>query len=390
MADAMRSLPVGEYPAAMPPPGITPNFTDPPTRAPVVIAVSSFCLVLLWPVFVLTMYTKSFVLKNFGWDDAASIMATLLATVHIAAVIWEMKVLGPHGWDIRLVQMTEQFLGTMIVITQLLSAIAFFFAKSSVFLLYIRAFGPKRWLPILSYIGIAICFATYFGIMIEAVYFCGKRSNETWFRSLSSDRCLHHTKLQNYAFGVFGVVSDLYIFLLPVPAISKLHLSKQKRAGVLAIFATGLVAVVASTMGLYYRVQQATSQGGPDLYWVLPPTFMLGNIELTNGPISKHSAHSPKYTPSNQRNHRQFLDIMALNAGSHNVPGESTGPLTEPPPEPSGDAKDAIIGASEKDGVGQNAPGRDGEKKSKEPGKAVKDKMSPPGKDIDTGGLGCG
>ena len=129
----------------------------------------------------------------------------------------------------------------MVVITQIMTNAASFFAKSSVFFLYIKAFGPKKWLPILSYGGIFICFATYFGIMIEASYFCTKHPGSTWYGSLMSDRCLTHTKMQNYVLGIFGVVSDVYIFLLPVPAICKLRLSKSKRAGVLTIFLTGIV-----------------------------------------------------------------------------------------------------------------------------------------------------
>ena len=79
---------------------------------------------------------------------------------------------------------------------------------------------------------------------------------------------------------------------------------------------------------------------------------------------------------------------MALNAGSHNVPGESKGPLTDPPPSLSADVKDAVIGASENDGVGQNAPGRDGEKKVTEAAGAAKDAVSSSGKDPGAAGSG--
>ena len=51
---------------------------------------------------------------------------------------------------------------------------------------------------------------------------------------------------------------------------------------------------------------------------------------------------------------------MALNAASHNIPGEPTGPATDPPPAPDDATKSAILGATENDPVGQNMPGRDG------------------------------
>ncbi|KAK5012521.1 hypothetical protein LTR39_004109, partial [Cryomyces antarcticus] len=51
---------------------------------------------------------------------------------------------------------------------------------------------------------------------------------------------------------------------------------------------------------------------------------------------------------------------MALNAASHNTPGEKTGPVTGPPPSLSNETTSALLGASEQDPTGQHAPGKDG------------------------------
>ncbi|KAF2146525.1 uncharacterized protein K452DRAFT_294091 [Aplosporella prunicola CBS 121167] len=50
---------------------------------------------------------------------------------------------------------------------------------------------------------------------------------------------------------------------------------------------------------------------------------------------------------------------MALNHASHNIPGEKTGPATGPPPPVSSEAASAIVDASQKDAMGQHAPGQD-------------------------------
>lgn len=57
------------YPAVPPPPGVTPNFVDPETRAPVVIVFSAISLGLMWPVLATRTYTKVWILRSFGWDD---------------------------------------------------------------------------------------------------------------------------------------------------------------------------------------------------------------------------------------------------------------------------------------------------------------------------------
>ncbi|KAF2099436.1 valyl-tRNA synthetase-like protein [Rhizodiscina lignyota] len=51
---------------------------------------------------------------------------------------------------------------------------------------------------------------------------------------------------------------------------------------------------------------------------------------------------------------------MALNAASHNITGEKTGPVSGQPPSISSEAKSALIDSSNKDAMGQSAPGQDG------------------------------
>lgn len=53
---------------------------------------------------------------------------------------------------------------------------------------------------------------------------------------------------------------------------------------------------------------------------------------------------------------------MALNAASHNVAGEKTGPVTAAPPSVSDESKKALLEAANADGTGQSAPGRENEK----------------------------
>ncbi|TKA78490.1 Valine--tRNA ligase, mitochondrial [Cryomyces minteri] len=61
---------------------------------------------------------------------------------------------------------------------------------------------------------------------------------------------------------------------------------------------------------------------------------------------------------------------MALNAASHNTPGEKTGPVTGPPPSLSNETTSALLGASEQDPTGQHAPGKYGG--DRDAGKKVK------------------
>ncbi|KAL9073530.1 MAG: hypothetical protein Q9157_004714 [Trypethelium eluteriae] len=56
-------------PSGPPPPGVQPNFVDPPSRAPIVLGVSSAALALACPCFFLRIYTKLAIAKRWTWDD---------------------------------------------------------------------------------------------------------------------------------------------------------------------------------------------------------------------------------------------------------------------------------------------------------------------------------
>lgn len=63
---SLENIPV--YP---PPPGVTPNFVDPVNRAPIFVAFTAICLAIMWPIFLVRLYTKTWVLRSFGWDDGS-------------------------------------------------------------------------------------------------------------------------------------------------------------------------------------------------------------------------------------------------------------------------------------------------------------------------------
>ena len=51
---------------------------------------------------------------------------------------------------------------------------------------------------------------------------------------------------------------------------------------------------------------------------------------------------------------------MALNAASHNVTGEKTGPVTTAPPSLGEDSKKDILESAGAEATGQSAPSKDG------------------------------
>lgn len=56
-------------PAGKPPPGVQPNFVDPPTQVPVILGVGAAFGVLAVLCFSIRIYTKLALTKKWTWDD---------------------------------------------------------------------------------------------------------------------------------------------------------------------------------------------------------------------------------------------------------------------------------------------------------------------------------
>lgn len=56
-----------------------------------------------------------------------------------------------------------------------------------------------------------------------------------------SDRCKNHTNDSFIASVVLNFATDVYILVIPLPIVWKLHLSTQKRIGLIFIFAVGIL-----------------------------------------------------------------------------------------------------------------------------------------------------
>lgn len=114
------------------------------------------------------------------------------------------------------------------------------FAKAALFLLYYQVFSLDRWTKLAIYIGISITCVFYLALGVANLVLCIPKRNESWTSTSYVERC-YRTEVMGDIQGVFGLVSDLYIFVLPLPVLYRLHMSVKKKIGVTAVFLTGLM-----------------------------------------------------------------------------------------------------------------------------------------------------
>ena len=57
------------FPLQPPPPGQISNFENPESRGPAIVILCSVFIGIMWPIFILRLYSKVWVIRRFGWDD---------------------------------------------------------------------------------------------------------------------------------------------------------------------------------------------------------------------------------------------------------------------------------------------------------------------------------
>ncbi|KAH6644884.1 hypothetical protein C7974DRAFT_408530 [Boeremia exigua] len=145
------------------------------------------------------------------------------------------------------IAVTQRQTGILFVIAPTLWA-----SKVAILALYIRIFGTITWLRRTCWIWM-VCMALFYGLNIVAAgAYCVPRSGEKWggdsFARCSSSAWLH------VVVGVFSVVADLIILILPFPVVMKLRISTTKKITLGIVFGTGIILVVLSVVSLWLRV----------------------------------------------------------------------------------------------------------------------------------------
>ena len=121
-----------------------------------------------------------------------------------------------------------------------LYSLVMFFVKLALFLLYHRLFAISSGTRIAIYFGITLNGLFYLGSCIVPIILCIPRRNESWTSEIYEKRC-YNSEVMGDILGIFGLVSDIYIFILPLPVIFRLQMSLKKKLGITAVFLTGLM-----------------------------------------------------------------------------------------------------------------------------------------------------
>ncbi|KAH7372291.1 hypothetical protein BKA66DRAFT_443641 [Pyrenochaeta sp. MPI-SDFR-AT-0127] len=260
-------------PVVPPPPGITSNFINPATRAPLQIWVTSILLVISMIFYLNRVYIKARLMRSWTWDDVTLLLAVILGVADYGLKTYGVREgwLGRHLYDIPMLKFMNpdgpRYYYTIFV----LGPWIYLFLKATFFLLYLHIFGRIRWARISSWIGFGFVVISHGVLGIYGLAVANPRENASWTK---------------YALGfsvpiaVFGLVADIAIFVIPYIAIAPLQLSSTKRVGASIIFLTGASAIICSVLNIYYRNK---TQYSKNANWDATLTNIVGLAEVFLG-----------------------------------------------------------------------------------------------------------
>lgn len=95
-----------------------------------------------------------------------------------------------------------------------------------------------RWVRVCCYVGAAITSIWYFPVVIATLVWTTPPRGKNFVYSLISDGIFTTQKL-TIPIAAVGLAIDVFLFAIPLLAVSKLHMATKKKLGVALIFATG-------------------------------------------------------------------------------------------------------------------------------------------------------
>ncbi|KAM0428185.1 hypothetical protein ACHAPT_007086 [Fusarium lateritium] len=189
------------------------------------------------------------VTKRLWWDDWTTLVATVFLVALLSIQVQSTNLgFGLHYWNVDVANAKAIF--QIFYATQILYILVQVSAKGSLLAFYSRVFTSR-------YFRIAVWSAAAFLVghglvFLGLVIFQCIPIDSIWNRNLEA-KCLNLTAI-GYAGGVFSIVEDIAIFIMPIPELLKLQLGARKKAALLFMFSIGSFACVTSMVRLKYLV----------------------------------------------------------------------------------------------------------------------------------------
>ncbi|KAJ0159162.1 hypothetical protein CTA2_10207 [Colletotrichum tanaceti] len=238
-------------------------------RAPLLIGVAAGFLTLTLVFVVLRFYVRAIVIKKWGPDDSLVVISYILALITgVVFCVCTTVGLGRHIWTIPIE--VQQASRRLITSANLSYHGSFIMIKMAFLFQYRRVFALPKFTLCCD---IMVGFISIFGIAVIVSFivisipmwrgdtFAQERyDKEMWWLATA---CVH-------------LVTDIILFLMPIPMLSKLRLKRAQKAALIVSFGLGFVTTCISVV----RISTLPHVFTRDVTWDVIPALVWSVIEL--------------------------------------------------------------------------------------------------------------
>ena len=213
--------------------------TGVPSRAHQIITTAIACSVLSTIFVASRIYTRSRINWTIGWDDYTALL-TLPFCIAFAVIlgIATRYGMGLHAWDLP-GDLIEQYQKWIFIIncTYLPCLLGY---KMSILFLYLRVFNVSPNFRYCTWTVMFITFGYLFSNFWTQIFGCHPIAK--YWKPKIPGHCILTIKA-DYGYGSLNFITDLLIFILPLPMVWRLQMSRKDKFGVSVIFMIGSVSV---------------------------------------------------------------------------------------------------------------------------------------------------
>ncbi|MCJ1424710.1 hypothetical protein MMC29_002598 [Sticta canariensis] len=289
--------------AIEPPPGVVPNFVNPPSIGYYTVLCATVCLPLITIFVGLRIFTKVFVLHKVCTEDFVCVLAWMGATVYVTlALALNNHGAGKHQWNVTTTDISE--FNHINYFVQILYGVTVFTAKLSILLLLSRIFGTSTALKWRIKVLIAVLAVFYATSTLLKIFICIP-IRKVWTPTLPGT-CLRMSRV--YIVNcIASIVSDFIILILPMSSIWGLKTTTMRKVGITALFAAGAFACVSSII----RFWESTKVGHTlDKTYSLMAIYCWSVVEVCTGIICGCIPMMPALYHHIFHSKRKTADIM--------------------------------------------------------------------------------
>ncbi|PHH65380.1 hypothetical protein CDD81_2484 [Ophiocordyceps australis] len=212
--------------------------------------------------------------SHLAFDDYFMIFATIVA---VAECITGLVYGAPYGLGRHIEAVSEHDLRMYLMGDYIFSHfydVAIGCTKLSVLALYYRIFVTKSFRRLIIGVAIYVCLWL---VAMEVVLGFGCRPIQAWWEA-APGRCVNKVSF-TYFTNVTNLVTDLFIFVMPIPMILKLHTTRNNKISLCFLFSIGLgtCAISAARLSFVFGV------GSKDMTWWVASLGILSAWEPCGG-----------------------------------------------------------------------------------------------------------